>query len=255
MNFTRLFNNNNYNHTLDASYFRLFVEEAGILGEPIFGRLIEGTTLTFFQYGRILADYRRYFKLSATNFLVSRINFGAARSFNQHGVLPYDRYFYAGGGTSIRAFRPRRLGPGSYFAQAIDSTGKKLFDEAGNPIRNENIEQQGELLIESNLEYRFNIWSIMNGALFVDAGNIWMISEDEARPGSQFQFKNFFQELAVGAGFGLRFDFTFLIARLDVATRIHDPTLVKNRFVIGNNSFSEIVRGNTLVNLGIGYPF
>jgi outer membrane protein insertion porin family len=259
MNFSLLYNSNNYNHTLDAAYLRVFVEEAGILGHAVFDNDSPvGKGLTFYKFGRFNADYRRYLKLSRTNFLVSRFNFGIAKPFGGQTTLPYDKYYYAGGGTSVRAFRPRRLGPGSHFQQAVDNTtGKKLFNLDGSPIREELIEQPGELLIEGSLEYRFNIFNFWNGALFLDAGNVWMLSEDLSRENSQFQFNRFYQEFGVGAGWGFRFDFTFLIARFDIATRIWDPTEPnrKDRFVLRNSNLSTIIRDKTVLNLGIGYPF
>jgi outer membrane protein insertion porin family len=258
MNFSILYNSNNYNHTLDASYLRFFIEEAGVLGNAVFKNDSPvGTGLTFYKFGRVNLDYRRYFKLSKTNFLVSRFNFGIAKPFGGQTTLPYDKYYYAGGGTSVRAFRPRRLGPGSHFQQAVDTAGMKQFNPDGSPRREELIEQPGELLIEGNLEYRFNIFGFWNGAVFVDAGNVWMLSSDPSRENSQFRFNRFYREFGVGAGWGFRFDFTFLIARFDIATRIWDPTeyYPKDRFVLRGNSFSTIVRDKTVLNLGIGYPF
>jgi outer membrane protein insertion porin family len=257
MNFMLLYNSNNYNHTLDAAYLRLFVEEAGILGNALFpGEAPVGNKLTYFKYGRFNADYRRYLKLSRTNFLVTRINVGIAKPIFGAKALPYDKYFYAGGGTSVRAFRPRRLGPGSYFLPALDSLGQQVYED-GIAQKDENIEQPGELLIEGNLEYRFNIFGFWNGAVFADAGNVWFLTKDSAPDNSLFRFNRFYKEFGVGAGFGFRFDFNFLIARFDIATRIYDPSTLrqKDRFIPGNYGLSTIIRDKTVLNLGIGYPF
>jgi outer membrane protein assembly factor BamA len=257
MNFMLLYNSNNYNHTLDAAYLRLFVEEAGVIGNALFRKDPPvGNNLTYFKYGRINADFRRYFKLSRTNFLVSRINVGIAKPIYGATALPYDKYFYAGGGTSVRAFRPRRLGPGSYFLPALDTLGKQVYVD-GIAQKDENIEQPGELLIEGNLEYRFNIFGFWNGALFADAGNVWFLTRESAPENSLFALNRFYKEFGVGAGFGFRFDFNFLIARFDIATRIYDPStlLQKDRFIPGNYGLSNIIRKKTVLNLGIGYPF
>ncbi|MGV3642153.1 MAG: BamA/TamA family outer membrane protein [Adhaeribacter sp.] len=257
MNFMLLYNSNNYNHTLDASYLRLFVEEAGILGNALFPKDAPvGNNLTYFKYGRFNADYRRYFKLSRTNFLVSRFNIGIAKPLFGGKALPYDKYFYAGGGTSVRAFRPRRLGPGSYFLPELDTLGNQVYVN-GIPQKDENIEQPGELLIEGNLEYRFNILNFWNGALFADAGNVWFMTRDSGPENGLFRLNSFYKEFGVGAGFGFRFDFNFLIARFDIATRIYDPTALeqKHRFIPGNYGLSTIIRDKTVLNLGIGYPF
>jgi len=262
MNFSVLYNSNNYNHTLDASYLRLYLEEAGLVGSMFLKEDYNG--LHVFEFGRFITDYRRYLKLSRTNFLVSRINFGIARSIRQNDYLPYDKYFYAGGGTSLRAFLPRRLGPGSYFPQQYDSLGVMITNEDGTPRRNIFSEQQGELLIEGNLEYRFHIFSVMNGAIFADAGNTWMLTNDEYRGDkAEFKFNRFYKEIAVGAGVGLRFDFTFLIARIDIASRVYDPTNIAGQRFFPTSSDSGVPATaseragyrNMRLNLGIGYPF
>jgi outer membrane protein insertion porin family len=255
INYSRTYNSNNYNHTLDASFFRIFLEEAGLLSSLVFQNRDsitlnnKDTYLKLFKYFRLNADYRRYFKLARTTFLVSRLNIGVARAFDKTDFLPYDTYFYGGGGISVRAFPPRRLGPGSYFP-----IGK---GPNGNPIRDVISEQQGELLLEANLEYRYNIYSFVNGAFFLDAGNIWMLTDDPARPGSRFEMKDFWREFAVGTGFGFRFDFNFLIARFDISAKVLDPSrplgqrFILDKTVIGksNNYY------NLAFNLGIGYPF
>ena len=262
INYTRLYNSNNYNHTLDASFLRLFVEESGLLSGLAFnGRDSvsfnnQKDYLKLFRYFRFNSDYRRYIKLANTTFLVSRLNVGVAKAFAKDDYLPYDKYNYAGGGTSVRAFRPRRLGPGSYFPISRDSLGQVLYED-GALKRDVGSEQQGELLLEGNLEYRFNIYSFMNGALFVDAGNIWMLSDDPTRPGSKFEFRDFWKEFAVGTGFGFRFDFTFLIARFDISAKVLDPSQpLGNRFVLNKAVlFKKDSYYNMAFNLGIGYPF
>jgi outer membrane protein insertion porin family len=204
------------------------------------------------------ADFRRYLKLARTTFLVPRLNIGLARAFNKGDYLPYDRYYYAGGGTSVRAFRPRRLGPGSYFPASRDSLGRQEYEVDGvTQVRDIQSEQQGELLLEGNLEYRFHLYSFINGAVFLDAGNIWMLTKDPNRPGSQFEFNDFWRELAVGTGVGFRFDFTFLIARIDLSAKVLDPSLpVGKRFVLDKTVvFKTNNYYNVAFNLGIGYPF
>ncbi|GEO06786.1 membrane protein [Adhaeribacter aerolatus] len=261
MNYTRVFNTNNYNHTLDAIFTRLFVEESGLLGSMVFrGRdsiPLGNDYLKIFKYYRVNTDVRRYFKLAPTTFLVSRLNIGLARAFDKNDYLPYDRYYYAGGGTSVRAFRPRRLGPGSYFPVSRDSLGRFEYETDGTYRRDIQSEQQGELLLEANMEYRFNLFSFVNGAVFLDAGNIWMLTNDPARPGSQFEFKDFWKEFAVGTGFGFRFDFTFLIARIDLSAKVYDPSLpLGKRFVLDKTVlFNSDNYYNLAFNLGIGYPF
>jgi outer membrane protein assembly factor BamA len=196
-------------------------------------------------------------------FLVYRINVGIAQPVRSVG-LPYDKYFFGGGGSSIRAWRPRRLGPGAFQAerpQRDATTNEILRDGAGNILyeKDYDTEQPGELLIETNLEHRFKIVGYLNGAFFIDAGNTWMISEDINRPDSEFEWRDFLSEFAVGIGTGLRFDFNFLIARFDFSTKVFDPSFPKgNRYVLNRFTLNDIFNRNnnhTTFNLGIGYPF
>ncbi len=146
----------------------------------------------------------------------------------------------------MRAWQFRRLGPGSY--AEVDTLG----------LRNFSAEQPGEVLLETSVEYRFNIFSFLNGALFVDAGNIWTIQPDETRPGAEFRFDKFYKELAVGTGFGLRFDLTVLVLRFDFATKVYDPAGINGKtYLLGNFRFSDFFSQNnqSTLNIGIGYPF
>ena len=120
-------------------------------------------------------------------------------------------------------------------------------------------EQPGELLLEGSAEYRFPIYSFIKGAVFTDFGNVWGLQEGKdkdgnyLRPSAQFQLNKFYQQIAVGCGFGVRFDFTFLILRLDVATKIYDPTApFAERWALRNFDTSA---NPIAFNLGIGYPF
>jgi len=114
------------------------------------------------------------------------------------------------------------------------------------------------MIIESMLEYRRNLFSYFDMALFLDIGNSWVIGVDQTRPGADFRFDRFYKELAVGSGIGLRMDFDFLIIRLDLATKAIDPAQPEGeRWVLDNISFRRPfgVRGQTVFNFGIGYPF
>jgi outer membrane protein assembly factor BamA len=109
----------------------------------------------------------------------------------------------------------------------------------------------GEIMLEGNVEYRFPIYRSFKGALFSDIGNVWLMKEDSVFPGGNFEFKDFLSELAINAGFGLRFDFSFFIFRIDAAVRFRDPAMPpKERWVIRDVGLRNIVW-----NFGIGYPF
>ena len=257
INFTRFYNN--FRNTNSGHLWRLFLEVGGLttLAAEQFrtnDQINYIGDLRLYKFYRLNSDFRKYTQLTSKAFLVSRLNIGLTRPFNSVG-LPYDKYFFGGGGSSIRAWRPRRLGPGAY------SPERQITDDAGNitTIRDYDTEQPGELLIEANLEHRFNIAGYLNGALFIDAGNTWMVSEDTSRPGSRFEWNDFLSELAVGVGTGLRLDFNFLIARFDFSTKVFDPYYsAGNRYVLNQFKFGDIFKRNnnqTTFNLGIGYPF
>ena len=148
-----------------------------------------------------------------------------------------------GGSNSIRAFRARTLGPGSYDPRVQNATF--FFD------------QSGDVKLEFNAEYRANIYKFLNAAIFADAGNVWLINEDITRPGGKFS-KDFAKEIAVGAGVGLRLDFSILILRLDLAMPLRIPYYEENdrwtfdRIDFGNSAWR---RDNLILNIAIGYPF
>ncbi len=257
INFTSLYNTANYNQSNDAKLFRIFVETGGLLWNYVAEQVKDFNT---YRFAKLNLDYRRYHVLGNNTSFVYRANGGVAKPLGSSKALPYDKYFFAGGSSSVRAWLPRRLGPGSS-SLISKETGETDY----------LFEQTGEILLELNTEYRFRMFRFgntnVNGALFMDAGNIWLFNERNTNPnpdlyvaqsGAKFEFDRFYKEFAVGTGFGLRFDFTFAIFRFDIATRVYDPALPEgSRFVI-NKFRSDRIFGNntqTTFNLGIGYPF
>ncbi len=249
--FQRLYNSNDFAQTRDAAFSRIFFEIGGLTNLLFNYEHLLPDNLPVYSYVKLGFDLRRYWKLSPEHFVVGRFNSGVGRSLQSAGlgrlalltsnlgVLPYDKYFFAGGPSSVRAWRPRRLGPGSYHQDPV---------EIGGITREEAIEQPGELLLEANLEYRAPIYGFLKGAVFVDAGNVWTLSKD-GRKGANFEPADFWREIALGTGVGLRFDFSFLVLRLDAAVRVYDPTVraSESRYVL-----PQLKRA---FNLGIGYPF
>jgi outer membrane protein assembly factor BamA len=170
---------------------------------------------------------------------------GIGVAYGNSATLPYVKQFYIGGSNSVRAFNARGLGPGSY--KIPDSVAAKSF-----------IDQAGDIKLEVNSEYRFPIVSIVKGALFVDAGNIWLLREDPGRPGGKFSGKTFLDEIAVGTGFGLRLDLSFFILRFDLAFPLRVPSLPSNeRWVINKIDFGNPSwrKNNLALNIAIGYPY
>ncbi|WP_255481077.1 BamA/TamA family outer membrane protein [Pontibacter sp. Tf4] len=252
MSFNLIYNTNDFTQSRNARYFRGLVEVGGLSQE--LGLNVSINNLNTYQFVRFNPDYRRYIPLGNKQFFVYRVNTGIAAPIFQSQILPYDKYFFAGGASSVRAWQSRRLGPGS-FAQLQEVT-----DENGETIlvRDFEAEQPGSVLLELSTEYRFNIFSFLNGAFFVDAGNVWTLEQDAARPGASFEMNNFYKELAVGTGFGLRFDLTVLVLRFDFATKVYDPGGINGKkFVLGDFRFSEFFTGSNQnnLNIGIGYPF
>lgn len=200
-------------------------------------------TMQFFRFLRINIDYRKYLFLGQkrTSQLAYKLLGGIAYAYGAENdfQLPYEKNFFTGGPSSIRAWKPRRLGPGSR------NTDSNL------------IEQPGSVLIESSLEYRFKILKFLgdiNGAYFIDAGNIWGINDINS-PLSNFKLNSFLEQIAIGTGVGLRWDFNYFILRLDMATKVVNPAKPKNEKWVLNQILLNTSDNPIEFNIGIGYPF
>ncbi|AFM03022.1 outer membrane protein/protective antigen OMA87 [Bernardetia litoralis DSM 6794] len=239
--------NDNLSDKKVAHYFKQFAEYGGtFLSLNNTNRLdstqILSDTLTFSRFARIDTDFRYYKPIGKKNVFAYRARLGIAKPLGKESVLPYERYFFVGGGSSLRAWKPRRLGPGSYSPRLENGDYDVRF------------EQPGELLLELSFEWRRDLMKYIETAVFFDAGNVWMISEDKARPNSEFELNRFWKEIALNTGLGLRLDFSFLIIRADVGIRLYDPTLPLSERWVGNKLFRSPFK-NSAVNIAIGYPF
>lgn len=197
----------------------------------------------FSQYVKMRGDFRHYLKLGKESELASRIIIGAGLPYGNSSALPTSKQFVVGGTNSIRAFRARSLGPGSYLN--TETTNNYLPD------------QSGDLKLEFSTEYRAKLFSIVRGALFIDAGNVWLLNADPNKPGGEIT-KDFMKDIAVGAGAGLRFDLSFLILRTDLAFPLRKPYLPEGeRWVIKDIDFGSGPwrKENLILNIAIGYPF
>jgi outer membrane protein insertion porin family len=230
-------------------YFNGELDLAGnITGLVMGANAKKGDTIKFFdvpfsQFVKVKGDLRYYIKLGENSKLASRFIAGAGYAYGNNTVMPSSRQFVAGGANSLRAFKSQSVGPGSYINPDPDPAF--LSDETG------------DIKLEFNTEYRTKLFSIVNGALFVDAGNIWLLNENKDKPGGQIS-KDFMKQIAVGVGAGLRFDFSFLILRTDLAFPIRQPYSVNgSNWVIDDIDFgSSTWRGdNLMLNIAIGYPF
>lgn len=208
------------------------------------GRQYQIFNANFSQYVKVEADFRHYLRLGPNARLASRVMAGYGYSYGNSRSLPYVKQFFSGGPNGLRAFRARAIGPGSYTPEFY---GEDNFFA----------DQTGDIKLEFNTEYRAKLASVVSWAAFIDAGNIWLQHADREKPGAAFS-KNFIKEMAVGAGLGLRFDFTFLILRTDLAMPLRIPYNPKGeRWVMDQINFrdSEWRKRNLVFNLAIGYPF
>lgn len=200
--------------------------------------------LAYSQYIRLRNEVRYFYHLNKTDLLGVRLIMGAGLPYTNSTTMPYNKQYFAGGPSSIRAFFSRSLGPGTYVIP--DSLAIISIDQAG------------DINLETNVEYRFDIYKVFKGALFADAGNIWLVNNDPQRPGGQFNLNTFYRELAVGTGVGLRFDYSLIILRLDAAFPLRKPYLPEGeRWVINKINFGSGYwrKDNIIWNIAIGYPF
>ncbi len=253
-NYSWTYNTQNINKREDYEYFRINLESAGSL-LALYSKLInkaktqETDTITnktssyykilntrFAQYVKGDFEYRYGHMIDKTSSVVGRAFFGIGVPFGNFNVLPFEKKYFTGGANGIRAWQVRSLGPGSY---------KAPLDAYPN--------QSSDIKLEGNLEYRFKLFWRMEGAFFMDAGNIWAINYKDNREGAVFKINQFYKQIAVGSGFGLRFDFTYFLFRLDLGMKMRDPSLPEGkRFIPGNYKFSS---DQFNLSFAIGYPF
>jgi outer membrane protein assembly factor BamA len=195
------------------------------------------------QFGKIEMDITGYFNLNKTLTWVNRLVGGAALSFGTSSTVPYAEQFFTGGSSSLRAFRIRTLGPGSYH------TDQQQF------LANES----GEIKAEFNTELRYDLVKYIKLAAFMDAGNIWLRKDAGDKPGSGLNGgRDLWKELAVGAGIGLRFDANVMVIRFDLAMPLRKPWYPEGkRWVLNEINFGNSTwrKENLILNIGIGYPF
>ncbi|MBD0832448.1 translocation and assembly module lipoprotein TamL [Aestuariibaculum sediminum] len=223
----------------DFSIFRFKLETAGnilsgmsdILGlqKNTNGRY-ELFNVAYSQYIKTELDYVKHWDLGKKNILAFRSFFGIAIPYGNSTNIPFSKSFFAGGANDNRAWNAYSLGPGS-------SKNSNDFNEAN-------------LKIALSAEHRFNIFEDLNGAVFVDAGNIWNVLDDVEDENAVFSNFNSLEDIAIGTGFGLRYDFSFFVFRFDIGFKTYDPSYQDN-----NRWFNDYNFGNAVYNIGINYPF
>lgn len=244
-NYSFIFNNQKIQKSRDYWFFRLNAETSGnLLGavSSLSGLKKEDGSYNIFgqpfaQYFRADIDLRYNVILNEASSIVYRGFLGIGIPYGNSKAIPFEKQYFGGGANGIRAWQVRSLGPGSY-----------LHQETGF------VNQTADIKLEANAEYRFKLFWILEGALFLDAGNIWTYNEDESRPGSKFEFKYLLDDIALGTGTGLRFDFKFVIGRLDMGMKLRDPSIRGgSSWIMSNRKYN--FRDDFTFVLGIGYPF
>ena len=209
---------------------RFSVKDKSIMGNP------------YAQFLKITTElrYNRYINRSSR--LATRLGGGVIYSYGNSVIAPYAERFYIGGANSIRAFTIRSIGPG------------RFRPDPDNPYA--YIDQNGDWKIEGNIEYRSNLVGSLDYALFLDAGNVWLMRNDNTRPGGTFHLKHLFNDIAVGTGIGFRYDMEMLIFRIDIGYAIHYPydtyaSEVGKKRYFNTPSFRDALG----IHLALGYPF
>lgn len=186
------------------------------------------------QYLRFDLELREYYRINPNpasgNRIVARLQAGIGRPYGNSDVLPYPKQYGIGGPNSVRAYAARGVGPGTY------------APATGDQINNQFYDQVGDIRLEGNVEYRQDLFPYVKGAVFLDAGNIWLANRDDTRPGGEFKLNSFANQLAVGTGAGIRIDVQFFVIRFDYAIPLRPPA------GIPTNKTGRL-------NLAIGYPF
>lgn len=242
LKYSYIFNNQNLKKQQDFFYLRGNFETSGNLINA-FNNFAKSATnennnytlfnIRYAQYVKLDLDFRYYNIIDEENSIVFHGLFGIGIPYGNSDVLPFEKGFYAGGANDMRGWEIRSLGPGAYGGTYSG------FDK------------MGDIKMEANLEYRFPMYKFLKGAFFVDAGNIWLLKENESYPGGDFKLNTFINQFAIDIGMGFRFDFDFFIFRLDGALPIRNPALANDqRWTINKAQFNDITW-----NFGIGYPF
>jgi outer membrane protein assembly factor BamA len=265
VNFTYVFNNNPIaGPPQHARYFRLSLESGGTSQNilPAQKQLIKyifqdkAGDLQFYKYLRWNVDFRKYWPIGRQSSFVARLNSGAIHSYGDNKVPPYEKYFFAGGSNSVRAWLPRRLGPGSSAPRLTEN--------------NFSIEAPGQFLLEGNLEWRGHLadfFGDINYAFFIDAGNVWSFNSQQAE--QNIKASNLLKDIAIGSGFGIRYDLSFFVLRFDFGVKVYDPSIEirdgentpgkRRGFVLNDFDFRKPFNRNQPnflnINLGVGYPF
>lgn len=192
--------------------------------------------IQYAQYVKADVDYTINFNLNSRNTIALHGGLGVGVPYGNSSMLPFEKRFYAGGANGVRGWSVRTLGPGRY--------------DSRNSVSN-FINQCGDIRLDLSLEYRAKLFWILEGALFVDAGNVWTIRDYENQPNGCFSFNSFYKEIALAYGAGLRLDFTYFLLRFDLGMKAYNPAINQEKWPIIKPNWSR----DATFHFAVGYPF
>ncbi len=253
-----IYNNQNIKKKVDFTLFRFNAASAGNVFSAY--NMLTNKPKTEGTYNILGNEYAQYIKTDAdfsyhqvvndASEFVYRVFIGAGIPYGNSQALPFEKRYFSGGANSLRAWTVRGVGPGS--------STQKVSTRFPN--------QTGDIKLEANLEYRFELFWVLEGALFIDMGNVWDMRYESLTPNSNFDWSRFYKELALGTGLGIRFDFSFFLIRLDMGLKLYDPNFnplsdqngsvstLTTRWPLFNPNLSRDYR-LMAIQIGLGYPF
>ncbi len=244
-NYSYTWNTQNLQKGSEYKFLRINVETAGNLlygFNKMFNRTLDSLSgrkylflrTPFAQYIKTDVEYRKGILINKYNTVAFRGFGGIIVPYGNSDQVPFERKYFTGGANGIRAWSVQTLGPGSYRLSP-----------------NEFPNQSGDIKLEANAEYRFAMVGNFEGAFFLDTGNIWSLKDN--RPGTEFKLDRFYKQIAVGTGMGVRYDFSYVILRVDLGIKLHDPSLDDGKKWIPFNSLLD--KDNYNIAFATGYPF
>ncbi len=193
--------------------------------------------IKFSQYIKLDGEYSYTHFLDNSNRLVYHVALGVGIPYGNSSILPFEKRYYGGGANSVRGWNVRTLGPGSY-----NNSGQVDY-----------MSQSGDIRADFNIEYRTKLFWVLELGAFVDAGNVWTLLQYGEQIGGRFEFENFYREIALGYGVGLRMDFSYFLLRLDWGIKAYDPSKTQNDAWRFSNNWNIIK--DTALHFAVGYPF
>ncbi len=200
--------------------------------------------IPYSQYGKANADFTFHHVVAPNHQIVTHIGFGAAVPYLNSGVVPFEKRFFSGGSSSVRGWQARALGPGGFNVQGNSSLIYEL--------------KAGDVRLDANLEYRFHVIKFLELAAFFDAGNIWTIKDYPEQPNGAFRWNEFYKQIAMAYGLGIRLDFSVLIFRVDFGVKLYDPARLTGERA--GTQWRTVPNGlgwkdDMTFHFAIGYPF